>query len=166
MTLAEHQRAMRDLIAGRAIAADPYVEAASRSVGLTVTRDTIRGWRVFRLGQNCPLTTAILRARGRYDDVLDAAGASPFIEELSRAFLTKAIALGDELIASVAAFELALMSDEETIVDWPCDPYEVLAALLCGTDTPVCAPMLHRTLVSRAMPGRFRVLTPSPPPPA
>jgi hypothetical protein len=159
MKLAEHQRAMRDLIAGRAIANDPYIEQASRSIGLDVTRDTIRGWRVFRLGQSCRLTTAILRARGSFDEALDATECtSPFIEELSRAFLESAIALDHELIATVARFELALMGDEETIVDWPCDPYEVLAALLSGTDTPVCAGSPHRTVVSRAMPGRFRVI--------
>lgn len=159
MNLAEHQRAMRDLIAGRAIANDPYIEQASRSIGLEVTRGTIRGWRAFRLGQNCRLTSAILRARGRFDEALDATQcSSPFIELLSRAFLESAIALGDELIASVARFELASMGDEETIVDWPCDPYEVLAALMSGTDALVCASAPHRTLVSRAMPGRFRVI--------
>ena len=159
MNLAEHQRAMRDLIAYGAVANDPYIEQASRAIGLAVTRDTIRGWRVFRLSQSCRLTSAILKARGRFDEALDAVEcSSPFIEELSRAFLESSIALGDELIASVARFELALMGDEETIVDWPCDPYEVLGALLGGTDTPVCASAPHRTLVSRAMPGRFRVI--------
>ena len=159
MNLAEHQRAMRDLIAGRAIANDPYIEAASRSAGLAVTRDTIRGWRVFRLAQSCRLTAAILRARGRFDEVVDAvACTSPFIEELSREFLACAIAAGDELIASVARFELALLGDEETIVDWPCDPYEVLGSLLRGEDPPPCAAAPHRTAVSRSLPGRFRVV--------
>jgi hypothetical protein len=159
MNLAEHQRAMRDLIAGRATANDAYIERASRSIGLAVTRDTIRGWRVFRLGQSCRLTTAILRARGRFDEALDAVQcSSPFIEELSRAFLESAIALGDALIASVATFELALMGDEETIVDWPCDPYEILAALLRDDPLPELGHAPHRTLVSRAMPGRFRVV--------
>jgi len=159
MNLAEHQRAMRDLIAGRAIANDPYVEQASRSIGLEVTRGTIRGWREFRLSQSCRLTSAILRARGRFDEALDATRcSSPFIEELSRAFLESAITLGDDLIASVARFELALMGDEETIVDWPCDPYEVLAALIRDEPPREYGRAPHRTLVSRAMPGRFRVI--------
>jgi len=148
---------MRDLIRGRATANDPYIEQASRSAGLEVTRDTIRGWRVFRLRQSCRLTTAILR--DRFGEVFEAVDcASPFIEELSRAFLDAAIALDDELITSVAKFELALMREEETIVDWPCDPYEVLGPLLRGEPLPEPASAPHRTLVSRGMRGRFRVI--------
>lgn len=162
MTLAGHQRAMRDLILGRGVANDPYIEQAERSIGLQVTRDTIRGWRVFRLAQNCGLTTAALRARGGYDEVFAAIEpvTSPFIEELSRAFLDAAIALGNELITSVAAFERALLhdGDGETIVDWPCDPYAVLDRLLRGAPLPALEMIPHRTLVSRTMPGRFRII--------
>lgn len=159
LTLLEHQRAMRDLIKGVAVANDPYIEQASHAIGLQVTRDTIRGWRTFRLGQNCRFTTAVLRGRGRHDEVLAAIEpvTSPFIEELSRAFLDAAIALGDDLIASVAKFERAMLSDEETIVDWPCDPYEVLGPLLHGELPPELPYMRYKTVVSRAMPGRFRV---------
>jgi hypothetical protein len=87
-------------------------------IGLEVTRDTIRGWRVFRLAQSCRLTT-------------------------------------------LASFELALLrdDDEETIVCWPCDPYQVLAPLLRGEAPAELAHVPHRTVVSRAMPGRFRVTT-------
>jgi len=159
--LLEHQRAMRDLIQRGAVADDPYIEQASRAIGLAVTRDTTRGWRVFRLGQNCRFTTAMLRARGRHGEVLAAIDSvtSPFIEELSRAFLDAAIALGDALIASVARLERSMLSDEETVVDWPCDPYEVLGPLLRGELPPELPYMRYKTVVSRAMPGRFRVLT-------
>ena len=155
MRLAEHQRAMRDLIRGHAVADDPYIEQASRSVGLHVTRDTIRGWRAFRLRQNCRLTATILG--DRFDEVVDAVDCtSPFIEELSRAFLEQAN--GDEVITAVAQFELALMQGGDTIVDWPCDPYEVLAPLLRGERPPALPRAPRRTLVSRAMPGRFRII--------
>ena len=163
MTLAEHQRAMRDLIQGRAVAPDPYVEMAGRSIGLDVTRDTIRGWRVFRLAQSCRLTTAALRDRGRLDEVLavvERPPVSPFIEEMASAFLDAAATLGDEVVTSVAAFERALLRDEatETSVDWPCNPYDVLAPLLQGGPLPPLAYVPHRTLVSRSIPGRFRIV--------
>jgi uncharacterized protein len=162
LPLAEHQRAMRDLIRGRAGADDPYIAAASRSTGLEVTRDTIRGWLRFRLDRNCRLTAAILRERGRYGQVLEAtaqAAASPFIEQLSADFLDAAAACGDPLVTSVASFESALLraeSDEATI-RWPCDPYVVLGALLQGTPIPAIAAAPHCTIVSSAIPGLFRV---------
>ncbi|HJW93515.1 MAG TPA: hypothetical protein VJ901_07850 [Thermoanaerobaculia bacterium] len=146
---------MRDLIRGGVVTNDPYIEQASRSIGLAVTRDTIRGWRLFRLRQNCPLTAAILG--DRFPEVVDAIDCdSPFIEELSRAFLERA--MDDELTACVARFELAMMSDGETIVDWPCDPYEVLAPLLRGERPDALERAPHRTLVSRTMAGRFRII--------
>jgi hypothetical protein len=146
---------MRDLIRGRGIADDPYIEQASRSIGLQVTRDTIRGWRVFRLRQSCRLTATMLG--DRFDEIVDALECdSPFIEELSRAFLEQAN--GDDVITAVAQFELALMQDGETIVDRPCDPYEVLAPLLRGERPPALSHSPHRTLVSRTMPGRFRII--------
>jgi hypothetical protein len=151
---------MRDLIRGRAIADDPYVIAASESVGLQVTRDTIRGWQRFRLNRNCRLTTALLCARGTYEEVLGATDCnSPYIEELSGAFLSAACADGDPLVASVASFERALLrvDDAEETIAWPCDPYTVLGALLQGAEIPEVAEQPHQTVVSKRIPGLFRV---------
>ena len=164
LPLLQHQQAMRDVIRGHAaIADDPYISIAARSVGLEVTRDTIRGWRRFRLDRNCRLTTAILRRRGGYDEilsVLDRDPASPFIEELSASFLEIAAASPDPLIASVASFERAMLREDEaeTMVPWPCDPYSILGALLRGDRLPDPPPAPHRTVVSRGMPGFFRVV--------
>jgi uncharacterized protein (UPF0276 family) len=162
LTLHEHQRAMRDLIRGVAMADDPYIAQAAESVGLAVTRDTIRGWRRFRLDRNCRLTTALLRTRGGYDPVfaaIEQRPLSPFIEELSDAFLDAAMRSDDSLVTTVAAFERALLRNDEreTSVEWPCDPYPVLAALLQGEAIPELAAAPHCTIVSRAIPGLFRV---------
>jgi uncharacterized protein (UPF0276 family) len=162
LSLREHQRAMADLIAGRAVADDPYISAAAQSTGLQVTRDSIRGWRSFRLDRNCRLTAALLKQRGFYDDVIEAIErepVSPFIEPLSAAFLAVAATRGDALIASVAKFEQALLREDDTeeSVDWPCNPYDVLSALLSGDAVPALLETPHRTIVSRAIPGLFRV---------
>jgi len=166
-SLREHQRAMRDLIRGNAIADDPYIVAASQyivaasqSVGLEVTRDTIAGWRKLRLDRNCRLTTAILRQRGLYDDVFASLESeSPFVEELSNAFLEAAIATGDALVATVARFEQAILRDDdvERWIDWPCNPYDVLSALLTGDEIPPLVSAPHRTVVCRSIEGMFRV---------
>lgn len=163
LTLEEHQRAMSDLIRGRAAAADPYTAAAAESTGLQVTRDSIRGWRSFRLDRNCRLTAAILKQRGLYDGViaeLEREPRSPFIEPLSAAFLATAATRGDALIASVARFEQALLREDDTEepVDWPCNPYDILSALLSGDTVPALPAAAHRTIVSRAIPGLFRVM--------
>src|SRR5438046_2110155 len=102
---------MRDLPPGQAHAPDPYIAAAAASPGLEVTRDTIRGWRRFRLDRHCRLTAALLRSRNRHDEVLaslDHASASPYIEELANAFFEAALRCGDPLVVAVAAFERAL----------------------------------------------------------
>jgi uncharacterized protein (UPF0276 family) len=163
LSLEEHQRAMSDLIRGRDVADDPYIAAAAQSTGLQVTRDSIRGWRSFRLDRNCRLTAAILKQRGLYEEVLDEMEReplSPFIEPLSAAFLAMAATRGDELIASVAKFEQALLredDDTEEPVEWPCNPYDVFSALLGGEAVPALPEAAHRTIVSRAIPGLFRV---------
>jgi hypothetical protein len=160
LALAELQRAMRDLIRGDAVADDPYVRAASECVGLQVTRDTIRGWQRFRLSRNCRLTTPMLSARGILDEVLDATECrSPYIEELANAFLRAACALGDPLVVSVASFERALLrgDDVEETIAWPCDPYAVLGALLQGAEIPEMAAVPYQTVVSKRIPGLFRV---------
>lgn len=161
LSLAEHQRAMRDLLRGSAIADDPYIAAAAASPGLDVTRDTIRGWRRFRLDRHCRLTTAMARRSGVYDELLetlDRAPASPYIEELSASFLDAALASSDPLVTTIAAFERALLGDDdaEKTVEWPCDPYPILGALLQGEDVPDVPRAPHRTIVSRAIAGYFR----------
>jgi uncharacterized protein (UPF0276 family) len=163
LPLHEHQRAMRDLIRGHATAPDPYIALAADSVAVAVTRDTIRGWRKFRLDRNCRLTTAVLHKRGAYDPVfaaMDDVPLSPFIEDLSDTFLGAAMASADPLVTTIAAFERAILCDrdDETTIDWPCDPYPILGALLQGEDLPEVTPAPHRTIVSRTIPGLFRVV--------
>jgi hypothetical protein len=160
LPLAELQRAMRDLIRGEQVADDPYIREASECVGLQVTRDTIRGWQQFRLTRNCRLTTAILRACGTFDEVLRSIDCnSPYIEELSRAFLRRSCEHGDPLVASVASFERALLreDDGEETIAWPCNTYEVLGALLQGGEVRQLAAAPHQTIVSKRIPGLFRV---------
>jgi uncharacterized protein (UPF0276 family) len=162
LALAELQRAMRDLIHGDVVADDPYIAAAARSAGLAVTRDTIRGWLRFRLDRNCRLTSAILRRRDVYDEVLSSTEhgtSSPFIEELTAVFLNAACERGDPLVRSVASFERALLRDDdaEERVDWPCDPYEILGALLQGNDIPDLPAAPYQTIVSKRIDGLFRV---------
>ena len=160
LSLREHQRAMRDLILGDAVADHPAIVAASQSVGLEVSRDTIAGWRRLRLDRNCRLTTAILTQRGLYDRVFASIRSeSPFVEELSNTFLEAAMAQGDALVATVARFEQAMLRDDdvERSIDWPCNPYPVFAALLTGGEIPPLEQVPCRTVVSRSIKGMFRV---------
>lgn len=162
LPLRKHQRAMRDLLRGLGDASDPYIAAAAASAGLEVTRDTIRGWRRFRLDRHCRLTAALLRSRNRHDEVLaslDQSAVSPYIEELATAFFDAALRCGDPLVTAVAAFERALLreDDAESVIEWPCDPYPLLVVLLQGEPIADPPPSPHRTIVSRTIPGRFRV---------
>lgn len=162
LPLHEHQRAMRDLLRGDGVADDPYVAAAAVSPGLAVMRDIVDGWRRLRLERQCRLTSSLLKQTQRYDDVLhelERGDVSPYIEAAAETFLDLAAATGDPLVVSVAEFERAMLRGgaEETDVDWPCDPYPILGALLGGAEIPDVPSAPHRTTVSSAMPGRFLV---------
>ena len=146
---------------------DPYLAAVARSDALTLVREISASWRTISIERHAPLTTTLLRQRGRLEDelveLLRMRGISPFHTDLREQFLRRAMDHPDPLVAAVAAFERALTASgdgaggTEVTVDWPVDPYAVLGALLRGQPLPDLPPAPHRTVVDPARPGGFRV---------
>jgi hypothetical protein len=179
MELATLQRQLRDLIKGTPIAgavADPYIEQVAQSAALPVLQEIIALWRGYDLDRTCVLTVTLLRHRGLFQSairqVASQGALSPYIDAFSAQFLAAASQLHDPLVASVARFELALQQvrrgDEATyVVDWPCEPYAVLQALLAGDAVPESPDQQpHRTTIARALPRLFSVVPLSPADPA
>jgi hypothetical protein len=171
-SIAEHQRAMLALIVADSTASidDPYAAAIADSLPLDVVRDIADSWRRFALQRLCPLTWRLMEQRGRLDHhfalLAQRPGLSPFLQILARQFLDQ---VGDEtedaLEAAVARFERVMIDappagevdsgegdirmSTEVVIDWPCDPEQVLGRLATGE--PLGAPT----------PGRYRTRAPS-----
>jgi hypothetical protein len=169
MSLAEHQRAVRDLLCDRAVERhDAYVEEVSGSEAVALVQDIASSWRRFALERTCPLTAAALRQRGALDDALATHGRhgphSPFLEVLAQQFLALAAHHEDELVAAIARFELsahrartgAASADEDVVIDWPCDPWDALQAVL-DAQPPPPASGPWRTCARATTPDQFRI---------
>ena len=173
MRLVDEQRALAALIAGEEVAQDDaHVRAVARSVGLDVLRWTALSWRTLNVERGCPLTSALLRLRGRLEEAVAgfAAGRSvtPYADELGPAFLRFVAAEDpDPLVRATAALEEALVArmrgaDAVRTVAWPQDPWPVLRALLAGEDPPAGG-VPHEVVVDGSPPVGFSARTARPP---
>jgi hypothetical protein len=149
---------------------DPYLGRIDGSEHLALVREIASWWQAVAIESHCRLTTALLRRRGIMDEVIDRftfrADVSPFHRQQVGIFLDELSRHPDPVIASVAAFERALLSvtvfrsEEEVTVAWDRDPYVVLSALMW--DRPLEEPveargLRYRTVVRADLPGSFRV---------
>lgn len=169
MTLATVQRGLRDLLRGRPmVERHPYLADVAASDRLDLLREIVLWWRAFGLERTSPLTAALLKRHGRFDETVSRfvveQSISPYVEQLGEAFAAAHRDDPDELVATVASFEWALMrvkrGDPGTYeVDWPAEPYAVLHGLLMGRQLPSGSPgrAAYRTVVSAAVAGHFTV---------
>jgi hypothetical protein len=172
MDLAAHQRQMLQLLQfsfANLECSDAYVQRLAGSEDLAIVREIILWWRLFDLETYCALTTSILKQRGNFECELRAfLGRTQFTrlrDKLRAAFLTAMSIHSDDLVASVARFELALIKvkegdQDQYQVDWGCDPRPVIKSLLKRQPLPESQPGAYRTLISHDAPGFVRVLAP------
>lgn len=163
------------MVRGNAIAEpqdDAYLQMISGSPQLQLVREIALWWRAKGLEEYCVLTTRLLKRLGAFDRLVAGFfgqfGAFPYVEEQAYRFLEFA---GEDrtdlkippLIASVAAFELALLrvkrgSVERYEVHWPCDPAPVIAALV--NDEPLNLESSagdFTTIISSTLPDCFEI---------
>jgi hypothetical protein len=159
-----HQRGLLALVAGPADAADPgvappgdpYLAEVAASGALPVARGIAASWRSYTLRRFCPLTWTALDQRGRLSAVLDRMARrplSPYLRLQATVFTEEADADGgerdDRIVVAVARFERALVlpgaAGDQVVIDWPCDPDDVLSALIERRSTLDLPPARHRT---------------------
>lgn len=173
--LAQHARRQRALLAmlkGRApdaksLVEDSYLQAVAASPRLAVLQDIDVFWKEHSFLGTCPFTAGLLQTRGQLRDqvhrLIREQSLSPFVEEMSRAFLESMAAQPERLLATVAQFELALsrtaLGDlSEYRIAWTEEPYALLGRILGGIDPVYAAvPPTWETVVSAALPQRFEV---------
>ena len=83
---------------------------------------------------------------------------------LARQFLKQLSEGDDALDAAVARFEYAMLaaaagddSPDEVVIDWPCDPEELLTHLVADEPIGEPRPGFYRTRGTAAMPSAFTI---------
>jgi len=170
MDLRNYQQQLASLIRGNStveLTDDSHLRSVAESVNLEVTREVILEWRRLSIEHYCRLTSSALKQLGLFQTETQRFVAthdfSPYIEELGNAFLAALETHGHELIASLAAFERALIDVQqgtrnEVTMRWRYDPYAVLDAVMKGTGLSMLRPIsLYEVHVAKDIDGLFRV---------
>jgi hypothetical protein len=161
--LERQQRGLLDLIKKRgAPSDDAYLQQLTGSRELAMVREIALWWRRFQLEDQCPFTSRLLKRLGAFEAMVatyfSQNATFPFVEELSRDFLSWLRNDRNQLIQAVSQFERALMevragSAETFEVLWDRHPDLVLRALDQGSELP--APeqeCLYRMRIDRDLP--------------
>jgi hypothetical protein len=146
MNLQLLQTSLSALIKSRPLPAgtkDRYLEDIGYSDNLLLIQKIAFWWRKVQVEPYCRLTSTLLKATGKFDDVLSAflseKDFSSFRDEVGRQFLSDVISKEeDSLIRSVAEFELAVIllksgEEIEASIPWNYEPYELIGQLLNGS---------------------------------
>lgn len=170
MNLADHQRGMLALIIADQPMPGPvdddYFESVEGTVPLAVVQEIGDSWRRFSIRRLCPLTWRLAEQRGRLDGHFARLGRarrlSPFLLILARQFLEQLSDGDDPLDAAVARFEYAMLaaaeregSTDEVVIDWPCDPEDLLTHLVADEPIGEPGPGCYRTRAAAGAPSAF-----------
>jgi len=165
--LAEHQRAMLDLVKGRgAPPADPYLARVAASPELELLREIAVFWRMIAVEDVCASLARLLKALGtfqsRVENFYREEDVSTYTERAGEQFCLRLRDDPDPLVRAMVEFELASMrlrtgDSGEFVVDWDRNPDAVFAALAAGGALPPAErSAIYRLHLSRALPGLAR----------
>jgi hypothetical protein len=158
------QRGLLALIKNRGgVPDDSYLRGVANSRGLAMMRGIALWWRAFALQAQCPFTTRLLKRLGCFDALVanyfDHNATSPFVEELSMAFLASLHGHANPLVRAVSRFEHALLaigggSTDSYEIVWDRHPDVVVHALDTGAELPPPEPgILYRMRVDSELRG-------------
>ena len=164
MRLELYQRGLLDLVKKRGVASEnPYLRRVAESRALVIVREIAVWWRVFQIEAQCHFTSRLLKHLHCFHEVVtsyfDSNRTSPFVEELSRDFLSSLSTHDLQLIRTIAQFEYALLEvragcAEAFEIVWDRHPDAVFHALDNGSELPPpetgCA---YRMRITRELPG-------------
>jgi len=162
-SLEQFQRGLLDLIKGRPVPGDPYLQRAAASREIEMLREIAVWWRAFQIEAQCHFTSRMLKRLGCFHETValyfSTNRTSPFVEELSRDFLRWLPPHHDPFVRLVADFELALLevragSSEQFLVRWDCHPDLFFQSLESGAAFPAAeTDCLYHLILSRDLPG-------------
>jgi hypothetical protein len=161
--LERQQRGLLELVKQRfSVPADPYLRRVAVSQELVLVRKIALWWRAYALEAQCCFTTRLLKHLGCFDALVanyfDHNATSPYIEELSLAFLGSLHDHGDRLIRTMSRFEYALLATRAGSavtheIVWDRHPDLVILALETGGELPAREPgCRYRMRVARDLP--------------
>jgi hypothetical protein len=170
MKLEHYQKKLAGLIRGTYGVKESdhvHLHAIADSINLQVTQEVISEWRMLSIENYCRLTAGVLKQldlfREETENFISAYGFSPYVEELGQAFLLAMEQHDIDLLASVAAFERAMIDVQQGLRDdvtvkWHYNPYEVLAALFEGSGlAELEAGEEYAAYIASDLPDLFRV---------
>jgi hypothetical protein len=159
-----YQRGLLDLVKERGITPeDSYLRRVAESRALVVVREIAVWWRVFQIEAQCHFTSRLLKHLRCFHKIVtsyfNSNRTSPFVEELSRDFLSSLRTHDLQLIRTIARFEYALLEvragcAERFEIVWDRHPDLVFHALDNGNELP--APQtgyVYRMIIARELPG-------------
>lgn len=162
-SLEQFQRGLLDLIKGRPVPSDPYLQRVAASREIEMLREIAVWWRVFQIEAQCHFTSRMLKRLGCLNETValyfSSNRTSPFVEELSRDFLQWLRTQHDPFVRLVADFELALLevragSCEQFQVRWDRHPDLFFKSLESGGEFPAAEPdCCYRLTISRDLPA-------------
>ncbi|SRR6266481_1271492 len=164
--LERYQRGLLDLVKSRGVAPeDPYLRRVAESRELVVVREIAIWWRVFQIEAQCRFTSRLLRHLGCFHEVVtsyfNSNITSPFVEELSRDFLSSLRMHDVQLIGVVSQIDYALLevcagSAQEFEILWDRNPDLVFHALDNGSEIPDPEiGYVYRMSIARKLPGNI-----------
>ncbi len=170
MDLRSYQQKLASLIRGNSTidtTDDSNLRSIAGSVNLEVTREVILEWRRLSIEHYCHLTSSALKQLGLFQSEIQTFIAShdfsPYAEELGNDFLMALETHNQELIASLARFERAVIdiqqgTREHVTMKWRYNPYAVLDAVIKGSGLLALQPVsLYEVHVGKDIDGLFRV---------
>ncbi len=163
-SLEKHQRGLLALIKHRVLDSDDaWLRQITGSPQMEMLAEIALWWRLYQIKEQCRYTARLLKRFGWYEQSVqsffEGNTTSPYIEKLSRDFLTSLAVHPDTLIAAVATFELACLempiSSKSWRIVWDREPTCVMLALDQGTAIPPAEADCHYVMqVGADVPGR------------
>jgi len=162
-SLEKQQRGLLALIKHRTVDTDDaWLRQIAGSKQVDMLAEIALWWRLYQINEQCRYTARLLRRLGRYAEMVKAFFegnvTSPYVEKLSRDFLTGLSVHPDPLLAAVSTFELACLempvSAKRWRIVWDREPARVMLALDQEAEIPPAEADCHYVMqVGADVPG-------------
>jgi hypothetical protein len=168
-SLASLQRGLLALIKADTTALivdDPYLDLVRHSHGLQVVREITQWWKLYQAEAACPLTARALKKHDGFESSMRSFARqrtmSSYVESFSDDYLTHVRLTSNGFCSTVAHFEQCLLrvkrgGRDEYTIEWECEPFAALGALLSDGDLRRVPQGKYRTRIGSRLPNLCEV---------